>query len=294
MSTGLRPSTGMRPSNSSSAQRGARPVGQRQFVATPREPRDVVAQRADRVGIVLGEVLGEPRDRGVHQRAAEFLLGRDLAGGGLEQRRPGEERAGAVAHHHDEVGQARHVGAARRRAAVHDREHRDAGGREPRQPRVVRTAEDEVLDAVAQQVGAGRFDEVHERQPVLERELLRALEFLEPHRLQRAGLDARVVDDDHAVRAADHADAGQQPAARHGLLRVGHVEQVARAGRQLQPRSARVEQQREPLARQQLAALREPRARRGSRQSPHGRAARRAARSARACARGSRRRRRWR
>ena len=75
----------------------------------------MVAQGPDRVGVVLGEILGEARDRGVHERAAEILLGRDLARGGLEQRRPGQERAGAVAHHHDVIGKPRHVRTARRR-----------------------------------------------------------------------------------------------------------------------------------------------------------------------------------
>ena len=121
----------------------------------------------------------------------------------------------------------------------------------------MRAAEDEVLDAVAQQVRARRFDEMQERQLVLERKLLCALKLLEPHRLQRAGFDARVVDDDHAMRAAHDADAGEQAAAGDRLLGVGHVEQVTRAGGQFEPRRARVEQQREPLARQQLAATRE-------------------------------------
>ena len=71
-----------------------------------------------------------------------------------------------------------------------DGEHGNASGGESGEPRVVRAAADEVLDAVAQQVGTRRLDQVDERQPVLERQLLGALELLEPHGLQRAGLDA--------------------------------------------------------------------------------------------------------
>ena len=128
--------------------------------------------------------------------AAERLVGRDLAGRRLQQRRPGEEGAGAAAHHDHVVGEAGHVGAARGRRAVHDRDHRQPGGREPRQVAEQRAAANELLDAVLEQVRAGRLDQVDERQPVLERDLLRAQQLLEALRLERAGVDAGVVGDD--------------------------------------------------------------------------------------------------
>ena len=127
---------------------------------------------------------------GVHHGAAELFVGRDLAGRGFQQRRPGEERLGAAAHHDDVVGQARHIGAARRRRAVHHGDHRNAGGGELRQIVEDRAAVDEALDAVVQQVRAGGFDQVHERELVGERELLRAQQLLAPHVLDRAGVDA--------------------------------------------------------------------------------------------------------
>ena len=231
---------------------------QARFMAVPREASQVFTQRADRVGVVLGEVFGEPRDGRMHQRAAEFFFRCDLAGRCLEQRRTGEEGARAVAHHHDEVRHAGHVGPAGGGAAMHDRQHGNARGRHARETRVVRAAEDEILDAVAQQVGARGLDQVHERQAVLERELLGALEFLEPHGLQCAGFDAGIVDDDHAARAADLADARQQSAARRRLLGVRVVQQVTRAGREFEVGRTRIQQQAQPLARQQLAAPGEP------------------------------------
>ncbi len=242
------------PSRSSSGIAWRGRSGQRCLVPMPGQPQQVLAQRADRVGIVLGEAVREPGHRGVHEGATEFFFGGDLAGRGLEQRRPGKEGAGPVAHHDHEVGHAGHVGAAGSGAAVHDGEHRNAGGREPGEARVVRTAADEVFDPIAQQVGAGRLDQVHEGQPVLERELLGALELLESHRLQRARFDAGIVDHHHATGAAHLADAGEQAAARRRLVRIGLVEQVARARRELEVRSPRVEQQPQPLARQQLPA----------------------------------------
>ena len=77
--------------------------------------------------------------------------------------------------------QAGHVGAAGGRRAVHDADHRQPGGRQPGEVAERAAAVDELLDPVVQQVGAGRFDQVHERQLVLERDRLRALQLLEAH-----------------------------------------------------------------------------------------------------------------
>ena len=68
----------------------------------------------DAVGIVLRDMFGETGDMAMHVRAAEILVGGDLAGRRLQQRRPGQEGLRASAHHHDHVGEAGHVGAARR------------------------------------------------------------------------------------------------------------------------------------------------------------------------------------
>ena len=191
----------------------------------------------------------------VHHGAAEFLVGRDLAGRGLEQRRPGEKRLGAAAHHDDVVGEARHVGAARRGRAVHHGDDRQPGRRQLRQIVEDRAAVDEALDAIAQQVRAGGFDQMHERQLVLERELLRAQELLAAHVLDRAGVDAGVARDHHAAHARDIADAGDHAAAGHAPVRIGIVEAVARDGAESRATARRVEQARDALARQQLAAL---------------------------------------
>ena len=233
----------------------------------PGKTSQVLAQRADRIGVVLGEVFGESRDSRMHQRAAELFFRCDFTGRRLEQRRAREEGARAVAHHHDEIGHAGHVGPAGGGAAMHDRQHGNARGRQPRETGVMRTAENEVLDAIAQQVGARGLDQVQERQAVLERQLLRPLEFFQPHGLQCAGLDAGIVDHDHAARTADLADAGEQSAARRRFLRIGVVQQVTCAGRDLQVRRACIEQQGEAFAWQQLPAPGKPgsRATRGCR-----------------------------
>lgn len=53
----------------------------------PRQGRDDVAQQLHRVGVVVGEMVGDARAFGVQSAAAELLGGDVLADGGLHQRR---------------------------------------------------------------------------------------------------------------------------------------------------------------------------------------------------------------
>ena len=71
------------------------PLGpaRRRRAAKPSARDEHRARSPSALGVVLGHVLGQPRDARVHLRAAELLVGRDLAGRGLQQRRPGEEGA---------------------------------------------------------------------------------------------------------------------------------------------------------------------------------------------------------
>ena len=131
---------------------------------------------------------------------------------------------------------------------------RQAGRRQSRQIAKDVAAADEILDAVAQQIGAGAFDQLHVRQLVLQRQFLHPQRLVEPVRLQRAGIDAGIVGADHAADTGDKADAGDHPAARHALVDVRHVEHVAGERRQFEERRAGIEHQRHPLARQQLPA----------------------------------------
>ena len=76
---------------------------------------------------------------------------------------------------------------------------------------VVAVGEDLGLE---RQEGAARVDEVDARQVVLLRDLLRAQVLLHGQREVGASLHGRVVRDDHALLALDHADAGDDPGAR--------------------------------------------------------------------------------
>ena len=102
-----------------------------------------------RVGVVLGHPLGDARDGGVHLGAAQLLVGGDLAGRGLQQRRAGQEDLGLVAHHDDVVGEAGQIGAARGRRAVHDGDLRDAARRHARLVGEAAAARHEDLGLVA-------------------------------------------------------------------------------------------------------------------------------------------------
>ena len=117
---------------------------------------------------------------------------------------------------HRLVAHRRHVRAAGRARAHHDRDLRDALRRHARlveedPAEVVAVGED--LGLQRQERAAG-VDEVEARQPVLLGDLLRAQVLLDREREVRAALDRRVVRDDHALAALDDADAGDDARAR--------------------------------------------------------------------------------
>ena len=157
------------------------------------------------------------------------------------------------AHDHRLVAHRGHVSAAGGARAHHDGDLRDSLRRHPRlveedAAEVVAVGEDLGLQ---RQVGAARVDEVEARQAVLLGDLLRAQVLLDREREVGAALHGRVVRDDHALAALDHADAGDDARARSlSVVDLPCCERV-----QLEERRARVDQAVDPLAREQLAAL---------------------------------------
>jgi hypothetical protein len=145
---------------------------------------------------------------------------------------------------------------------MHHTDYRNTRGREPRKPVEPAAAVDEGLHLIRQQIGAGRFDQMDKRQFLIERDTLRALEFLDAHRLHRAGIDSGIVNHDHRAHTAHPPDAHDQTTACNGALRVGMVQTEAGQRGQLQEGCARIEQTAEPVAWQQLAASLETLARR--------------------------------
>src|SRR5271155_4863144 len=75
--------------------------------------------------------------------------------------------------------------------------------------------------------------------------------------MRRAALDAGIAGRDHAARARNHADANDRAAAVDVLLAVVLVHAESAERRELEERRVAVEQQVDPLARRQLAAVAE-------------------------------------
>jgi len=116
---------------------------------------------------------------------------------------------------HDDrlVAHCRDIGAAGRARAHHGRDLRDPlrghpGLVEEDPPEVLPVREDLGLE---REEGAARIDQVDARQQVLLGDLLRAKVLLDGDRKVRAAFDRRVVRDDHALLALDHADPGHDP-----------------------------------------------------------------------------------
>ncbi len=100
------------------------------------------------------------------------------------------------------------------------------------------------------QEGAARVDEVDARQVVLLRHLLGSQVLLHGQREVGASLHGRVVRDDHALLALDHADAGHDPGGGRGaVVEIPGGERV-----QLQKRRAGIDEPVDPIAGRQLPA----------------------------------------
>ena len=164
----------------------------------------------ERVRVVFGQVVGDAGEPRVHVGAAQLLGGDFFAGRGLHERRPAEkDRPGAL---DDDrlVRHRRHVGAAGRARSHHDGDLRNALGRHARlveedPAEVIAIGEDLGLE---RQERAAGVDQIDARQPVLQRDLLRADVLLHRERIVRAALDRRVVGDDQHLAPGDAADAG--------------------------------------------------------------------------------------
>jgi hypothetical protein len=227
---------------------------QRRQALVPGQLGHDLAGDVERVSVILRQVFSDARDHRVHLGAAQLLVGGDLAGGGLEQRRAGEEDLGAPLHHHDVVGEARMIGAPGGRGAVHHRDMRDAHRRHARHVGEGAAAVDEDLGLVVE-VGAARFHQRDVGQLVGQHDLLHAQRFAQAHGGRGAALDAGVARRDDATHTRHSADAGDDAAALDVLGAVVVVHLEAGQGGDLQERRAAVDEMGQALARGQLAAL---------------------------------------
>lgn len=192
-----------------------------------------------------------PGHGGVHVGAAQGFVGGNLAGGGLEQRRPGQEHLGLVAYRNDVVGQARLVGAAGGGVAMH---HGDLGNPGRGQPGLIGEAPgpgDENVRGVVK-IGTTAFRQGNHRQLVLKGNLLQAQSLVQPGRSDGAPLDGTVAGDHQTADARDHPDAADQAAAGLAAVRVV-VHLVAGEGAEFEKLAAPVQQAVEAVPGEQFA-----------------------------------------
>jgi hypothetical protein len=210
------------------------------------------ARDGQRIGVVLGQMVGHAARAAVHQCAPQCLRVDYLACGGIHQLRAAQEHRTLVAHDHQFVAKRRDVGAAGRRRAEDEGDLRDPLGRHLDLVVHHRSALAIVGEDVGQvgQEGSARLDHRDARQPVLPGEHLRPHMPLGGHAEHRAALHRGVVDDQHAGTAFDVADTGDQGRARrHAVVHVGRGELA-----DLEEWCTRVKQRRDAFARQHLAA----------------------------------------
>ena len=205
------------------------------------------------MGVILGEIVGDAGLAAVHVGAAELLGRHHLADRGLHQRRPAEENGALVLHDHGLVRHRRHIGAAGGAGAEHGGDLRNAGRRHLRlvvedATEVIAVREDLILQ---RQERAAGIDQIDARQAIVARDLLRPQVLLHRDGIIGATLDCGVVGDDHAIAPAHLADAGDDA----GRCDVAAIHVVRRQRRQLQERAAGIEQRRDAVTHQELAAL---------------------------------------
>ena len=222
-SKGLRVSTGITPYSSCASNRGATGATCDHGLALCLvQVLDGVARDRQRMHVVLGQMVDHAGQAGMHIAAAQVLGAHDFAGGGLDQWRAAQKDRALVAHDDALVAHRRHIGATGR-ATAHD--HGNLGDALRAEVGLV---EEDAAEMVAvrkhlvlvRQVGAARVDQVDARQAVLLRDLLRAQMLLDRQRVVGAALDRRVVAHDHAIDAADPADAGDQAGAGRAVAAI--------------------------------------------------------------------------
>jgi hypothetical protein len=156
--------------------------------------------------------------------------------------------------HEDHVAECRQVRAAGDAAAHDGADLRDAQVA-AHQRVVVEDARGPILPwkdaALVRQVHARTVDEVDDRDALAHRDLLRAEDLGDGLRPPAAGLDGGVVGHDDHLPTLHHPHARDDAGAR----RLAVVAVVRHEQPHLEPRRARIEQARDPLARRELALL---------------------------------------
>ena len=196
--------------------------------------------------------MGDAAARLVHVRAAELLDRDDLAGDGLDDVRAGQEHRARAPGHDHEVGQGRRVDGAAGARPEDDRDLRDdARGQDvPDEDLAVRgEARDALLDPCA-----ARIVEADDRHAALEGEVLDPADLVRLDARERAADDGEVLRERGHPPAADLAEPGDHAIARVPLVGEPELGLVVGGQRAHLLERAVVEEERETLARRELAA----------------------------------------
>ena len=217
-----------------------------------REGADDVADDAEGVVVVVGEVVGDAGDAGVDVGAAELFGGGDLAGGGSDEWWAAEEDGAGAADDDGFVAHGGDVGAAGGARAHDGGNLGDAEGAHARlvvedAAEVVFIGKDVVLEW---EEGAAGIDEVDAGEVVLFGDFLGAEVFFDGEGVVGAALDGGVVGDDDAGVAGDEADAGDDA----GGWDVIVVDAIGGEGAEFEEGGCGVEEELDALAGEEFAA----------------------------------------
>ena len=214
---------------------------------------DDLAGDGQRVGVILGKMVGHTRHGRVHLAAAQFFGIHLFAGGSKGQFRPAKIHEALATHDHHLIAERRDIG-----TASGARPHDDSDLRHP----VTGHADLLVKDRselpligenvfLIRQEGTAGIHQRDNRKTVLPGNLLGAHVLARGHAEIGAALNGSVIGDDHALAALDHTDAGDDAATRwHAIIFVqpGKLPDFQKGG-------ARVDQPLDPFPRQDLALL---------------------------------------
>ena len=222
----------------------------------PVQIADDLARDGQRMRVVLGVMVGHAGNPGMHVGTAQILRRHHLAGRRLHQRRAAQEDRPLPLHDDALVRHRRYIGTARRAAAHHHGDLRNAGCGQRRL--IVEDAAEMVAVrehlVLVRQVGAAGIDQIEAGQIVLPCDLLRPQMLLHGQRIVGTALHRGVIGDDDAFLARDAANAGDDA----GRRDIPAIHAVGSELRQLQKGRADIQQRAHPVARQQLAPRQMP------------------------------------
>ena len=190
----------------------------------------------------------------MHLGAAQLFGGVLRANRSLHQRRPGEKQAAAFGHQ-DVIAHQRQVGAA---GHAHAHDGGNLRNAHRRHHRIVAEDAAEVVGVgkdifLQRQEHAGRIDQVDRRYVIFDGDVLRANHLLRRHREERARLYRGIVHDQHDQAALHASQSGHYAGRRRAAPLLIHAPSGVSA--KLEELGARIDQQRDALARGQAALL---------------------------------------